>query len=51
MQEALKGHFRPEFLNRVDEIIIFDRLSDTDLKQIVTIQLGSLDEASGGEES
>ena len=42
VQEALKGHFRPEFLNRVDEIIIFDRLSDTDLKQIVTIQLGSL---------
>ena len=40
--EALKGHFRPEFLNRVDEIIIFDRLTDADLKQIVTIQLGSL---------
>ena len=42
VQDALKGHFRPEFLNRVDEIIIFDRLSDADLKQIVTIQLGSL---------
>ena len=42
VQDALKGHFRPEFLNRVDEIIIFDRLSDTDLKQIVTIQLASL---------
>ena len=40
--EALRGHFRPEFLNRVDEIIIFDRLTDTDLKQIVTIQLGTL---------
>jgi len=40
--ETLRGHFRPEFLNRVDEIIIFDRLSDTDLKQIVDIQLARL---------
>ncbi len=40
--EALRGHFRPEFLNRIDETIIFDRLTDADLKQIVTIQLGSL---------
>ena len=37
--EALRGHFRPEFLNRVDETIIFDRLSEEDLKAIVTIQL------------
>ncbi|NNE91953.1 MAG: AAA domain-containing protein, partial [Verrucomicrobiales bacterium] len=36
---ALKGHFRPEFLNRVDETIIFDRLNEEDLKQIVEIQL------------
>ena len=40
--DALRGHFRPEFLNRIDETIIFDRLTDTDLKSIVTIQLGSL---------
>jgi ATP-dependent Clp protease ATP-binding subunit ClpB len=40
--EALRGHFRPEFLNRVDEIIIFDRLNDEDLKKIVDIQLGRL---------
>ncbi len=40
--ESLRGHFRPEFLNRIDEIVIFDRLTDVDLKQIVTIQLGSL---------
>jgi ATP-dependent Clp protease ATP-binding subunit ClpB len=40
--EALRAHFRPEFLNRVDEIIIFDRLSEEDLKQIVEIQLGRL---------
>src|SRR5881394_2068568 len=40
--EALRKHFRPEFLNRVDEIIIFDRLTDEDLKKIVEIQLARL---------
>ena len=35
-------HFRPEFLNRVDEIIIFDRLSEEELKKIVEIQLSRL---------
>ncbi len=37
--DALRGHFRPEFLNRIDEIIIFDRLEGADLKRIVNIQL------------
>lgn len=37
--EALKAHFRPEFLNRVDETIIFDQLGEDELKQIVGIQL------------
>ncbi|WP_298001399.1 ATP-dependent chaperone ClpB, partial [uncultured Akkermansia sp.] len=37
--EALRGHFRPEFLNRIDEIIIFDRLTAEELKGIVDIQL------------
>ncbi len=36
------AHFRPEFLNRVDEIIIFDRLNEEELKQIVEIQLQRL---------
>jgi ATP-dependent Clp protease ATP-binding subunit ClpB len=40
--DALRQHFRPEFLNRVDEIIIFDRLNDKDLKKIVEIQLRRL---------
>ncbi|HEU0276024.1 MAG TPA: ATP-dependent chaperone ClpB [Candidatus Udaeobacter sp.] len=40
--DALRAHFRPEFLNRVDEIIIFDRLTEDDLKKIVDIQLGRL---------
>jgi ATP-dependent Clp protease ATP-binding subunit ClpB len=42
VMDALRQHFRPEFLNRVDEIIIFDRLSEEDLKKIVDIQLGRL---------
>src|SRR6476660_7627986 len=42
VMDALRAHFRPEFLNRVDEIIIFDRLSEEELKKIVEIQLGRL---------
>ncbi|HEY3298663.1 MAG TPA: AAA family ATPase, partial [Armatimonadota bacterium] len=37
--EALRSQFRPEFLNRVDEIIIFNSLSAEHIKQIVNIQL------------
>jgi ATP-dependent Clp protease ATP-binding subunit ClpB len=40
--EALRGHFRPEFLNRIDEIIIFDRLNDRQLTKIVDLQLERL---------
>ncbi|MDD5223856.1 MAG: AAA family ATPase, partial [bacterium] len=36
--EALREHFRPEFLNRIDEIIIFRNLAREDLKAIVDIQ-------------
>ena len=42
VMDALRAHFRPEFLNRVDEIIIFERLSEEDLKKIVEIQLARL---------
>ena len=42
VMEALRGHFRPEFLNRVDEIVIFDRLSDKEIEKIVGIQLARL---------
>ena len=42
VMEALRQHFRPEFLNRIDEIIIFDRLTEEDLKHIVEIQLRRL---------
>jgi len=40
--EALRSHFRPEFLNRVDETIIFGRLDKEQLKEIIDIQLGHL---------
>ncbi|HSM79675.1 MAG TPA: ATP-dependent chaperone ClpB, partial [Bryobacteraceae bacterium] len=40
--EELRRHFRPEFLNRVDELIVFHALSEEHLKQIVEIQLMGL---------
>jgi ATP-dependent Clp protease ATP-binding subunit ClpB len=36
---VVQSHFRPEFLNRVDEVIVFHRLTREDLRQIVDIQL------------
>ena len=42
VQDALRGHFRPEFLNRIDEIIIFDRLDSSQITHIVDIQLNRL---------
>ncbi len=40
---AVKAHFRPEFLNRLDEIVLFDRLSRENMDGIVDIQLAILD--------
>jgi ATP-dependent Clp protease ATP-binding subunit ClpB len=40
--EELRAHFRPEFLNRVDEIIVFHALSEEQLMEIVDIQLARL---------
>jgi ATP-dependent Clp protease ATP-binding subunit ClpB len=40
--DVLRGHFRPEFLNRVDEVIIFNPLGREEIKYIVDIQLESL---------
>jgi ATP-dependent Clp protease ATP-binding subunit ClpB len=42
VMEAVRDHFRPEFLNRIDEIIIFQNLKLDDIKKIVDIQLVSL---------
>ncbi len=44
VMEALREHFRPEFLNRVDEIITFNYLSKTDIKKIVDLELGKVAE-------
>jgi ATP-dependent Clp protease ATP-binding subunit ClpB len=44
VMEALRGHFRPEFLNRIDETIIFDRLDRAELAEIVTLQLARVRE-------
>ena len=40
--EAVKDFFKPEFLNRLDEMIIFDVLSKEEIKQIVALQVESL---------
>jgi ATP-dependent Clp protease ATP-binding subunit ClpB len=40
--EALRAHFRPEFLNRIDEIIFFHALTREHLKRIIDIQIGAL---------
>ncbi len=42
VMDAVRAHFRPEFLNRLDETIIFDRLKREDMDGIVDIQLGRL---------
>jgi ATP-dependent Clp protease ATP-binding subunit ClpB len=42
VNEALSQTFRPEFLNRIDDIVIFKRLSEDDLKQIVELQVNQL---------
>jgi ATP-dependent Clp protease ATP-binding subunit ClpB len=42
VMEVVRGAFRPEFLNRLDEILIFRRLSRADMTAIVDIQLGRL---------
>ena len=40
--DQVKMHFRPEFLNRVDEIVIFESLKKEDIAQVVDLQLGRL---------
>ena len=45
--DAVRAAFRPEFLNRLDEILLFRRLSRDDMKGIVEIQLRAAEEAAG----
>ena len=42
VMDAVRAHFRPEFLNRLDETIIFDRLNRADMDGIVNIQMARL---------
>lgn len=42
MNEALRTHFKPEFLNRIDDIVIFDRISEEAMDKIVDVQLRSV---------
>jgi ATP-dependent Clp protease ATP-binding subunit ClpB len=41
-QDALRGHFRPEFLNRIDEIVFFQTLTKPDIRKVIDIQLAGL---------
>jgi ATP-dependent Clp protease ATP-binding subunit ClpB len=43
VNEALRVHFRPELLNRVDEVVIFESLTLDDLRRIVRVQLAKLE--------
>src|SRR5438105_553501 len=42
LKQAMEGTFRPEFLNRVDDIIVFRSLTKEDLKHIIDIELGKV---------
>ena len=42
IREALRSHFKPEFLNRIDDIIIFKSLGKEEIAKIIDIQLGAL---------
>ncbi|KQX09203.1 NDP-hexose 4-ketoreductase [Streptomyces sp. Root431] len=44
VSDELKQHFRPEFLNRVDDIIVFPQLTQDDILQIVDLMIGRVDE-------
>lgn len=41
IEKALKNHFRPELLNRIDEVIIFKKLTEDNIKDIVQIHLNN----------
>ncbi len=44
VQQELKQHFRPEFLNRIDDVIVFHQLSKAEIVQIVDLMINLLDE-------
>jgi ATP-dependent Clp protease ATP-binding subunit ClpC len=44
VSEELKSHFRPEFLNRIDDIVVFHQLSQDEIVQVVDLMIAKLDE-------
>ncbi len=44
LEEEAKRHFKPEFMNRVDEVVVFRQLTRTDLAEIVNIELSKIQE-------
>jgi ATP-dependent Clp protease ATP-binding subunit ClpB len=40
--DVLRNHFKPEFLNRIDDIVIFDQLSKSEIEKIIEVQLERL---------
>jgi len=42
IQKSLKQHFNPEFLNRIDDVILFNALNEKTLKKIIQIEIGKL---------
>ncbi|WP_428408410.1 ATP-dependent Clp protease ATP-binding subunit [Hyphococcus sp.] len=49
LMDVLKGHFRPEFINRIDEIIVFQALSRSEIKAIVGLQLERVKRTAHGQ--
>ncbi len=49
LMEVLRGHFRPEFINRIDEIIVFHSLNQTEIRQIVELQLNRVKRTALGQ--
>ena len=43
VQDELKNHFRPEFLNRIDDTIVFHQLSENEIIQIVDLMVANLE--------
>lgn len=42
IQEAIRGHLKPEFINRIDEMVVFDQLARTDLERILSLSVERL---------
>ncbi len=50
LMDVLRGHFRPEFINRIDDIIVFDSLNQEQIKNIVLFQLEKITQLMKGQD-